>query len=138
DEGILPRAYQRRIIWYDHEEALGHDIGALDEGADEFDVFAHLDLHELGHLLLVAVFQQGNIWPDVELLGLDEDLHREIERVHEALELHQDGVLFILRFEREVERRSQDYGAHAAVLEYDYPVAYFLDGDEILGCRCFL
>ncbi|MDB5259667.1 MAG: hypothetical protein JWO73_875 [Candidatus Taylorbacteria bacterium] len=123
-----------RHVWYYDEKALRHDARIVHECLDEFDIFPGLDLHELGRLLFVAAFQKRYVRPNIELLRLDENLNGEIEGVEEVLELEDDGILFIGRFQGEVERRGEDDGTHGAVLEDDDSVTDFLNRDELLGC----
>lgn len=81
---------------------LSHDVRRFGEVFDEFDVFPDLDLHQARFLLGYALFEERDVGANVEFPRLDENFHGEIQRIEEVLELEEDGIPFIVRFQRKV------------------------------------
>jgi len=96
-------------VWQgnDYEKVFGHNVSALGEALDEFDILASLDFHQVVGLLLLAALEESDVGSDVELSGLDDYFYGEIERIEEILELKDDGTLLILGFEGEVQGGGQ-------------------------------
>ena len=61
--GFLPLPRIGGAYGTTRKKRLGHDVRALDECLDEIDVFLDLDFHELGRLVLVLLFEEGDIGP---------------------------------------------------------------------------
>jgi len=89
------RADDGRAVRHHDEEGLRHDVRRVGERLDEIDVFLGLDLHEVDRLLALSVLEESDIRPDIKPSGLYEDLHGEVERVQEVLELEDDGLLLV-------------------------------------------
>src|SRR3989338_6130093 len=128
---------ERRVVRYDDKKVLGHNVGALGKVFDKRHVLADLDFHQLVELFGVAVLQERNVWPDVEVAALNGKLDRKLKRVEEVLKLADDCLLFVLRFERQVDARCHQEHAQGAVFEYDNTVAHLFDGHELLRCLRF-
>jgi len=129
--------YECRVVRDDDKKVLGHDIGALGKVFDERHILAYLDFHQLVELFGVAVLQERDVWPDVEVAALDGKLDRKLQRVEKVLELADDCLLFVLRLESQVDARGHEEHAQGAVFEYDNAVAHLFDGHELLRCLRF-